>query len=94
MLGLTCYKMYISPRLVPKERAGNRTITESSLWLCCTCTNFSFLGFSAPRPVNKYCLLCVSVGFFALPLVPICMELGVEITYPLPRQPAQDSCGV
>ena len=34
------------------------------------------------QSVNVVFSLCV-FGFFALPLVPICMELGVEITYPV-----------
>ncbi|KAL5470655.1 hypothetical protein EMCRGX_G028657 [Ephydatia muelleri] len=34
------------------------------------------------QSVNVVISLCV-FGFFALPLVPVCMELGVEITYPV-----------
>ena len=34
------------------------------------------------QSVNIVFSLCV-FGFFALPLVPVCMELGVEITYPV-----------
>ena len=33
------------------------------------------------QSVNVLLSLCV-FGFFAFPLVPVCMELGVEITYP------------
>ncbi len=34
------------------------------------------------QPVNIAFSLCL-FGFFALPLIPACMELGVEITYPV-----------
>ena len=34
------------------------------------------------QPVLIGVSLCV-FGFFALPLIPACMELGVEITYPV-----------
>ena len=34
------------------------------------------------QPVNVAFSLCM-FGFFALPLIPVCMELGVEITYPV-----------
>ena len=35
---------------------------------------------------NQAILIAISLcffGFFALPLIPACMELGVEVTYPV-----------
>ena len=34
------------------------------------------------RPVNVAFSLCF-FGFFALALLPLCMEMGVEVTYPV-----------
>ncbi|KAL5471610.1 hypothetical protein EMCRGX_G029740 [Ephydatia muelleri] len=43
---------------------------------------FSQVSRLYDQSVNVVISLCV-FGFFALPLVPVCMELGVEITYPV-----------
>lgn len=47
------------------------------LW-CSSQQVFTLTG----QAVNIAICLC-AFGFFALPLIPACMELGVEVTYPV-----------
>ena len=67
MLGLTCYKCISVLGWFLRRELGTEPLLNPVYGLC---TNFSFLGFSAPRSVNKYCLLCVSVWVLCSPSCP------------------------